>query len=257
MFCVTEHALAVPIAYRPLACLRLRFPRFPWKRCSPAGRSGSAGFTLVELLVASAILGIVALLMMNGMRFIGRATASAEARRNAVESTLTGLGLMRGTLARAQPLFLRVQNKDRLLFEGEEQRLRLVTFEPDYMPGWPLVAYEYAVELTSGRYLLTVRRAGLDPAEPELDALEEAEPRTLLAFAQEPRFTFFGQIKARDRESAWHAAWTEEAELLPQAVRIGPGSAEPGWPDFVLPLAINTPAACLNANAQESPGCGG
>lgn len=216
-----------------------------------------AGFTLVELLVATAILGLVAVLMMNGMRFIGRATASAEARRDAVEGTLTSLAVLRATLGRAVPLFHKVQGRDRLVFAGEEQRLRLVTFEPDYMPGWPLVAYEYGIGLEGRRYLLTVRRAALDPALPELEALEEAPPRALLAFAEEPRFTFFGRTRARDREPSWHAAWPAEAELMPQAVRIGPGEGEPGWPDFVLPLTIDTPAACLNVNAQESPGCAG
>jgi prepilin-type N-terminal cleavage/methylation domain-containing protein len=215
-----------------------------------------AGFTLVELLVASIILGIVVLMMTNGMRFIGRATAKAEARRDAVESTLTGLGLMRVTLGSTVPFFRKVQNKDQLVFQGEEQLLRLVTFEPDYMPGWPLVAYEYAVELQGGRYVLQVRRAALDPAQPDLDLLEEAEPRTLLAFADEPHFAFYGRLKGKDKEPAWHASW-EGAELLPQAVRLGASGPEPGWPDFVLPLSINTPAACLNANAQESPGCGG
>ncbi len=225
-------------------------------RSSASAPVRSAGFTLVELLVACVIFGIIVVMMTSGMRFIGRATAKAEARRDAVESTLTSLGLMRVTLGRAVPFFRKVQNKDQLVFDGDEKRLRLATFEPDFMPGWPLVAYQYSVELQDGRYMLQVRRAGLNPAEPDLAVLEEAQPRNLLAFAEEPRFTFYGRLKGRDREPSWHTSWAE-AELLPQAVRIGPDGPEPGWPDFVLPLAINTPATCLNANAQESAGCGG
>jgi general secretion pathway protein J len=223
-----------------------------------AARPGEGGFTLVELLVASVILGLVATLMLGGMRFAGRATESADARREAVESTLTGLGLLRLTLGRALPLHTRVENRDRLAFEGGAERVRFATFEPDYVPGWPLVAYEYAVAERGGRYLLEVRRAALDPSRPDLaGALEEAPPaRAVLGFAGPVRLAYYGAPGPRD-VPGWRGEWRgAEAQALPRAVRVGPDVLEPAWPDFVVPLAIDTPAACLTPDAQNARGCG-
>lgn len=213
-----------------------------------------AGFTLVELMVASVILGLVAVMIVNGMRFANRAVASADDRREAVESSTTGLGLLRSTLGRALPLYRKVESRDRLLFEGGEQRLRFVTMEPDYMPGWPLVGYQYALVDLGGRQVLEVRRADLDPAAPDLTLLADAPGRALLGFGPGVRFTYYGAQRNRD-PARWHEAWTS-AGILPRAVRIGPPGGAPGWPDFVMPLSIDTPAACLNPDSRDTAGCG-
>lgn len=213
-------------------------------------RRGEAGFTLVEMLVASAILGLVALLLVNGMRFVRKAQASADARREAVEGTVVGIGLTRGTLGRALPVFRKVENREELLFEGGEDRLRFVIVESDYLPGWPLVAYEYAFAYRGGRHLLEVRRATVDPGAPSLDGLDEAEPRALLAFAEQPRFGYYGRLRPK-QPVGWQAEW-REAELLPEGVRLGPAGDEPGWPDLVVTLRVNTPVSCLTRQAPQA-----
>lgn len=222
----------------------------------PPRDDGAAGFTLVELLVATAVLGLVALLLVNGMRFVRKAIASADTRREAVEATVTGLGLAQSSISRALPVLRKVENRDELLFEGSEDRLRFVTTEPDYLPGWPLVAYEYGLSFRDGRYLLDVRRAAVDPGQPAFAGLDDAGARTLLAFPGPVRFTYYGRPKPRDAGAVgWRLEW-REAELLPQAVRLGPADDAPGWPDFVVPLMVNTPAACMNSSAREVKGCG-
>jgi hypothetical protein len=118
--------------------------------------------------------------------------------------------------------------------------------EPDYMPGWPLAGYELALVPDGFSARLVVRRQLLDPAKPDLAALANANPRAILAFPVSTRFTYFGARRPRE-EPAWHASWTG-AQQLPRAVRIGPEGGEPGWPDFVIPLVIDTPAACLGAD---------
>ena len=209
-----------------------------------------AGFTLVELLVASVIFGLVMLLMFNGMRFVQRAVASADARREAVEGTVTGLGLVRATLGDASPLYIRVANKDQLLFQGDEQHVRFALFEPDYIPGWPFVAYEYALGGDNGRQQLFVRRAPLSPGAPDLSVLNGAPARAILGFPGPVRFAYFGPLRSRD-PAQWRPQWAD-GDFLPQAVRIGPDSGEPGWPDFVVRLAVNTPVGCLGQGGAQA-----
>ena len=187
-----------------------------------------AGFTLVELLVASVIFGLVMLLMFNGMRFVQRAVASADARREAVEGTVTGLGLVRATLGDASPLYIRVANKDQLLFQGDEQHVRFALFEPDYIPGWPFVAYEYALGGDNGRQQLFVRRAPLSPGAPDLSVLNQAPARAILGFPGPVRFAYFGPLRSRD-QAQWRPQWAD-GDFLPQAVRIGPDSASRAGP---------------------------
>jgi prepilin-type N-terminal cleavage/methylation domain-containing protein len=213
-------------------------------------RPAEPGFTLVELLVASVILGLVMLLIFNGMRFVQRAVASANARREAVEGTVTGLGLLRATLGDAAPFYLRVANKDQLLFQGDEQHLRFALFEPDYIPGWPFVAYEYALAESNGRYQLLVRRAPLSPGAPDLSVLNGAPARAILGFPFPVRFAYFGPLRSRD-PAQWRPQWAD-GDFLPRAVRIGPESGEPGWPDFVVRLAVNTPVGCLGQGGAQA-----
>ena len=213
-------------------------------------RPADAGFTLVELLVASVILGLVMLLMFNGMRFVQRAVASADARREAVEGTVTGLGLLRATLGDAAPFYIRVANKDQLLFQGDEQHLRFALFEPDYIPGWPFVAYEYALAENNGRYQLLVRRAPLSPGSPDLSVVNQAPARAVLGFPFPVRFAYFGSLRSRD-PAQWRPQWVD-GDFLPRAVRIGPGTGEPGWPDFLVRLTVNTPVGCLGQGGAQA-----
>jgi hypothetical protein len=126
--------------------------------------------------------------------------------------------------------------------------VRFALFEPDYIPGWPFVAYEYALAENNGRYQLLVRRAPLSPGAPDLSVLNQAPARAVLGFPGPVRLAYFGPLRSRD-PAQWRPQWID-GDFLPQAVRIGPESGEPGWPDFVVRLPVNTPVGCLGQAGQ-------
>jgi prepilin-type N-terminal cleavage/methylation domain-containing protein len=211
-----------------------------------------AGFTLVELLVSMAVLALVALTMMSGMRFVFRAFAHTDERRVALEELTLGLSVLRSEIERAEPLFRKVGNRDFVLFEAGRDRVRFANAEPPYRSGLPYLAHEVAVITDSSGYRIEVRRAPLDPARPDLAVLEQAEPRVLLRVPRSLQFTYYGKLKERDRPS-WHEEWPR-GQRLPQAVRLADGE-EPGWPELVVPLMNQVPWYCGTPDPPSSAGC--
>ena len=166
-----------------------------------------AGFTLVELLVSMAVLALVALVMVAGLRFVVRAVASTDNRREAMEELTLGLSVLRGELERAEPLMVKVGNRDLVLFSGMADRLRFANVEPPYLAGPPYLAYEYAVTPDCGAYRIELRRVALDPDQPDLAAVEAGEPRTILRVAQRAAVHLLGQARRPREAPAWHEEW--------------------------------------------------
>ena len=215
---------------------------------------GRAGFTMVELLVSLAVLSLIALVMVSGLRFVVRAVASTDSRREGLEELTLGLSVLRGELERAEPLMQKVGQRELALFEGTPDRLRFVNVEPPYLAGPPYLAYEYAVTLDDGSYRIDLRRAPFDPEKPDLAVVEGAEPRALLRLAPKVQFTYFGKLRESDRP-AWHEEWPSSSHL-PSAIRLAQGD-DPGWPELVVPMRITAPWYCGGAETASTAGCPG
>jgi prepilin-type N-terminal cleavage/methylation domain-containing protein len=218
-----------------------------------APSDGRAGFTLVELLVSMAVLSLVALTMAAGLRFVVQATASTDSRREGLEELTLGLSVLRGELERAEPLMVKVGDRDLVMFSGTADRLRFANVEPAYLAGPPYLAYEYAVTLDQGSYRIDLRRAPIDPDQPDLRAVEAAEPRTLLRVTRPLSFTYWGRLRPRDAP-AWHEEWPP-GPRLPEAIRLAEGE-DPGWPDLVVPVRITAPWYCGGGGEGGSGGGG-
>lgn len=212
-----------------------------------------SGFTLIELLVSMVVLSLVVLTMMGGLRFVVRAFAHTDSRRAALEELTLGFSVLRQELERAEPLMHKAENEDRVLFEGTPDRLRFVNVEPPYLAGRPYLAFEYAIVGSGTEYRIELRRAPFDPAEPDLEIVEDAEPRVVLRVPRPLTFTYFGQTR-RDERARWEDDWTRR-DRLPDAVRLAEGP-DPGWPDLVVPLLIRAPWYCGTANRVSTAGCG-
>ena len=212
-----------------------------------------AGFTLVELLVSMAVLALVAVVMMSGLRFVLRALGSTDSRREAMEELTLGLSVLRGELERAEPLMVKSGKRELVLFSGGPDRVRFANVEPPYLRGPPYLAYEYAVVPDDGGiYRIELRRAPLDPAAPELAVVEAGGARTILRVGQELRFTYFGKLGERD-EASWRESWPVGPKL-PQAIRLAAGE-DPAWPELVVAMRMTAPWYCGVADATSSAGC--
>ena len=166
-----------------------------------------SGFTVIELLVSLVVLSLIALVMVSGLRFVVRAVASTDSRREALEELTLGLSVLRGELERAEPLMQKVGQRELVLFEGTPDRLRFVNVEPPYLAGPPYLAYEYAVALDDGSYRIDLRRSPFNPEKPDLAAVEDAELAAVVAGWVSVAVQLFRQAPGwRPAQLAWRVA---------------------------------------------------
>lgn len=216
-------------------------------------RASQSGFTLVELLVAMAIMGLVMLLVTQGLRFATTARERMLARSDGLQELVLGRDLLQRQLSRAQLLAWGKAGEQRIAFSGTAERIRFVNVAPDYQPGSTWQLWEFALEPTvnGGRELL-VRRAPFESKETGFTPLEQAKPRLLATIDAPASFTFFGKA-GNDEHGRWLDRWAE-AQRLPAAVRLaGRGGT---WPELVVRTDIDAGGRCAAEDNEETVGCG-
>jgi len=194
-------------------------------------RRAERGFTLLELLIALAIVGALLAIALGGVRVaVGawrRGEARAEAQQHARGVALTLTRAIGGTSpyqARAKPL-----SQAFLLFHGTASRVALVTQSPPFPfpPSTPIAftAVVVSLETAGERQGLVIRQRAL----PNWDPFDEAE-----VVYHDPAVAKL-ELAYLDETGAWLDEWKgEEAGVLPRAVRITLGTG-PGGPLALLP----------------------
>jgi general secretion pathway protein J len=191
-------------------------------RSAPPG--AAAGFTLVEMVMALALAGLVSLVLLEGLRLtvsgVGRVSQAADRfdDRASLEAVL------RRTLAATAP----VPSIDgQPAFVGAPDRLSFVAFAEDGGVGL------YRIELgfvgpQSRRELVLTRRLAMPTAAPR------AQQSVLGERLGAVRLAYFGAVSPGD-PPAWHDRW-EGLANPPQLVRIMLEDAAEARPPIVIRL---------------------
>lgn len=206
---------------------------------------GTCGFTLLELLVAVTVLGLILLLALNGLRFGAR---SWEAERNHSERTSQARAMqdyLRRQFALIVPLTEHDGVSTRLAFSGGHERLQFVAS----MSRGQQHAGRYVFTLQPQRQgdgeRLVLEYALLDPA---LRTLEGLDPQhvVLLDALTAVTFDYFGSERrgVRDR---WSSSWPADAAELPKLLRLRIEKA-----GFDLPLELSVPLRIRTAPRRGS-----
>ena len=204
---------------------------------TPRSAAAERGFTLIEILVAVMLLGLLMAALFGGVRLGVRAWEASgtrlddDARMNAVEDFL------RERLTQARlPGAVAIQTGP--AFRGERDRLNFVTLMPEHLGIGP------------ERMLLTLSKAGDGadlsvawwPADlgDDSDAARDAvHSRVLLAKVAELRLTYFGQVEAK-QPPVWSEVWDQASLPLLVRVRLGfPDRDARSWPDLIVRPMIN------------------
>ena len=198
-------------------------------------RSRESGFTLIEVLVALTLFGLVLAILVGAVGFGLRGSRVVEAaseRINQVRNTQT---LLRRYLESARPLVWTGGPEARLAFEGAADSVNFIA----PMPPWGIDGGPYQVHLAQeGDRLILSRRIAAGVAD-GFDFSRYTETSVLLAGIRSFRVTYFG-----DREGSPRAQWTptwQSASFLPRLVRLqvdfGP-EGQGTWPDLVVAPTI-------------------
>jgi len=201
------------------------------------------GFTLLELLVAMALLALLAATLAGSLRFGARSWDAAAERGRSWSEVAAVQDVLRNTLGQAQPLPPRGGEETPPGFEGDAQGLRLVAplgerFGP---PGL------YRLEL---RIAPSAAGLGLRLSWQLLDGGAVvgagAGERLLLDGFERLAFAYRGAPPADGTPAPWRSAWSA-AEPPPRLLQLEgtrPVSGRETWIPLLLPLRVETDARC-------------
>jgi general secretion pathway protein J len=206
----------------------------------------AAGFTLLELLVALAVFGLLAVALANGLRLGARSWDAIEARHGASADFRLARTLLREWLSEAQSLTATAEDADddrMLVFDGQSHKLTFAAALTPRFGRGGMFTVDFLLENgKSGRQLVMVQRrfppvaADSDPA---------IERRVLLENIAQAEFAYYGAED--DGEPSWRNEW-REAPALPRLIRLAvdfrPGDTR-AWPDFIAAPVLEVRGAGL------------
>lgn len=237
----------------------------------------SAGFTLVELLIALVLISIILVLMFSGLRLGSRAWEGVEIVSERVNDLRVARNFLDRTLRQARPASIVVDGEERPVFAGDAVSLEFVAPLSEHVgvPGLYVLrlvlesAGEYE-RLVLVRWLLhpDVLEGGDDY--PEWQPLAEASSisadegpldrdvaagaygRTVL-LPQVDRFeiAYFG-VEEGQNEPEWFEEWLDQPRL-PQKVYLYLTTPRQSWPAAVVELPGGD-AAGMNLSATVPSG---
>ncbi len=217
-------------------------------------RRSEAGFTLLELLVALTLLGLISVVLFGGLRFGTRAWEVSNLRAGQLAQVQAVQGLLRRRITQALPPGpedARVAGAEtrRPVFSGQADALSFLAAVPSRAGVGGIYAFDLiAIEDAAGvRLELTWRLYRADDDEAGRDDTPEAGlggRRVLIEGLAGARFSYFG-APAPGRVADWRDRWEAE-EGLPGLIAIEaefPAGDGRAWPVLqVAPkLSVTSP----------------
>jgi general secretion pathway protein J len=205
-------------------------------------RGSEAGFTLLELLIAMTLLGLLMTMIFGGLRFGVRVWERSEAYSSGADAVRLAQTLLRRDLEQAYPMFVDDDpTRAHVDFSGSPQAIAFLGPEP-------------AVLGPGGRARIRVlgREQGADVAlavqmQSELSNAGASVPEeVLLTGLKSVEFGYFG--KRRDENAAsWHDRWDNQTRL-PLLIRIRaefPERSRRTWPELIVAPRLAADVGCL------------
>jgi general secretion pathway protein J len=201
-----------------------------------AGRA--AGFTLLELLVAITLLGLLMTALFGGLRLGARVWEVSEQRLDDSARLQVVQDFLRERLMQAHPLDLvDAQGRTEPAFIGLPQTVRFLTLMPEHLGAGFHLAQLGLIEEDGGLHLgLRWRSYDIYADDPE----GEPHARVLLEDVAALELAYYG-LKTEEQAGAWHDEWQGET-LLPRLIRVAVIFAEGDrrhWPELIVPLVID------------------
>jgi general secretion pathway protein J len=214
-------------------------------------RRGQAGFTLIEIVIAMALLAAMLGMAWSGVSFSLRSwDAGANAGHRTADMRLSQ-NFLRRELSEMFPMRFKDPMNLRLALEGTASRLRFVSTRPAGLSTAGLSLVSLEVESEGRKRNLVMRRAAPNDEATDFGPLDRAEATTLYPDVDTVVFTYFGTASDIEQPK-WYDEW--KFAKLPAMIRmrvVTPDGVQ--QPETLVRLMLGEEAGCLENSFQR--GC--
>ena len=226
------------------------------------------GFTLLEILIAMTLLGLLMAMLFGGLRLGTRAWEASDVRSADLARLEAVHGFIRRALTGAYPLLGTGDDdaKRRIAFTGGAEAVAFTALMPAHFGVGGFYTITLAVEDGADGARLIFRRqlyrSGDEDAPPpparlgeaslrrSLDAGDEDQEKILLEGIAKAEFSYFGAAD-NDETPAWRDEWRDR-KSLPDLVRLSVTFADKkAWPDLVVAPRISAAAAPTSSRRRR------
>ena len=206
-----------------------------------ASRTTAAGFTLIEVMLAISLVGLIMAAAYGGFQASIRATSSGEALIEETNRLRVTHQFVRTQLSQALALIIEEDEFDGepVRFQGEAERVRFVAPMPGYLSFGGAYVQEFSLERGPDGLDLVFRFALLNGYLP--GDLDGDDPVILLEGLNGGGFFFLG-LDEEDQQPVWSDYW-EEFASLPEAIGLNLDLARDNglvWPELVTPVRVDS-----------------
>lgn len=216
----------------------------PMIRREAAVNEQASGFTLLELMIALAIIGILFFMLMAVLRLGSRAVTAGEKKIETLERARTSLNIINAQIQSQNPLSREVEGEQKNYFSGNRESLEFATNYSiwDGESGYVLVSYQ-VVKDSQGKQALsaTENKVGLD----------NKKTLTLLDSFDRLYFEYFFKAPT-DEEGQWIDQWTESA-FIPEKIKLHMVNGDRDLPLIIPMRAGGAAGSGVVATAPPSP----
>ena len=193
----------------------------------------TAGFTLIEMLIALALIGLLTAALFGGLRFAARASDRANAAADHATDLATAYSFLQAQLGNAQPYPATADPKDQqILFDGAPDHIEVITTSPSRLAMGGFFHLHLTVVDVGGELRL-IAEWREPPRKDEAPPDSVLKPSILLDHLRGVGFAFFGTTDP-ESPSDWHDRW-QGVSALPKMIRLRVEFAD-GWqvPDLIV-----------------------
>jgi general secretion pathway protein J len=203
----------------------------------------SAGFTLVEVIIAFALLAMLASMMFTGFRFATQATDKGNTRNEMHEDMRRSQDFLRQHLEEMLPLRYQKELGQPLRFKGDGERIVYIAPVISRVAEGGIQWWELGARGAGAERILALRRVAFTGDESATPEFNDNASSTLAQNIEKVKFSYFDQPD-KQLSGNWTDNWTDE-QRLPNLIRVNVTSAGGReWPEFIVAPQLSPRIGC-------------